>query len=372
MDHGFLLVLLFSFIISTPYIHASNQTECTCLLAFARTLSSPPINWSGSVDCCRWNGITCNQEGWVTHLILPSKGLKGGMFVSPLGNLTHLTHLNLSQNSLYGTLETKFFSSLNHLEILDLSYNLLSGELPFSLPPKNIQTIDFGNISQGLGGCSELQILRAGDNNLSGSLPEDIYNATKLVELALPLNSLNGAISERIANLANLTILDFYFNNLSGVLPVNFGKLSKLKFMNFDFNNLEGNLPPSLMNCTNLLEIHLGFNYLEGDLTTPNFSKLSHLSKLDLIGNNFTAIRLSENPYLEGQIQHEILSLKSLSFLSLADLRLTNATGALKILMRCKSLRSLFLGGSFGREALLADDDMVDFHGFQNLRLLSL
>ncbi|CAN6558149.1 unnamed protein product [Malus baccata var. baccata] len=442
MAYEFLLVFLFSCIISTTNIHASNQIERTSLMAFAHTLSSPPTNWS-SVDCCRWNGITCNRKGWVTHLLLPSKGLKGVMFVSSLGNLTHLIHLNLSHNSLYGAFETRFFMSLNRLEILDLSYNLFSGEIPFSLPPKNIQTIDLssnhfhgaipssffqqawnltsfnvsnntfsgyipssiclqsfpsirvldfssnefsGNISHGLGGCSKLQILRAGHNNLSGSLPEDIYNATKLEELVLPLNSLNGGISERIANLTHLTILDLYFNHLSGALPLNFGMLSKLKFMNFDFNSLEGNLPQSLMNCTNLVEIHLGYNYLEGDLTTPNFSKLTHLTKLDLSRNNFTgilpislysckslkAIRLGHNPYLEGQIQAKILSLKSLSFLSLGSIRLTNFTGAMKILMCCKSLHTLILPGSFHRETMPIEYDMVDFHGFQNLRVLSL
>ncbi|XP_048442809.1 tyrosine-sulfated glycopeptide receptor 1 isoform X1 [Pyrus x bretschneideri] len=342
MVHGFLLVFLFSFIISTTNIHASNQTECTSLMAFALTLSSPLVNWSSFVDCCHWKGITCNQDGRVTHLLLPSNGLKGGMSVSSLSNLTHLTHLNLSHNSLYGALETQFFLSLNHLEILDLSYNLLSGEMPFSLPPKNIQTIDLssnhfhgaistsffqqawnltsfnvsnntfsgyipssiylrssssirvldfssnefsGNISGGLGGCSKLQILRVGHNNLSGSLPEDIYNATKLEELALPLNSLNGAISARIANLTHLTILDLYFNYLSGTIPLNFGKLSKLKYMALDFNSLEG---------------------------------------------------------------------------------------AMKILIRCKSLHVLLLTSSFDSEAMPTDDDMVDFHGFQNLRMLSL
>ncbi|KAB2626016.1 receptor-like protein 2 [Pyrus ussuriensis x Pyrus communis] len=83
--------------------------------------------------------------------------------------------------------------------------------------------------------------------------------------------------------------------------------------MNLDFNNLQGNLPQSLMNYTNIVELHLGFNHLEGDLTKANFSKISHLTKLDVLRNNFTgilsisayscrspkAIRLSHNPYLE-------------------------------------------------------------------------
>ncbi|XP_021800297.1 receptor-like protein 2 [Prunus avium] len=441
MAHAFLLFLLFSCIISTN-IHACKQTEHSSLLSFASTLSSPPLNWT-SLDCCRWKSITCDQDGWVTRLLLPSKGLKGGISPSSLRNLTHLTHLNLSHNSLYGSLETQFFLSLNRLEILDLSYNLLSGELPISLPSSSIRTIDLssncfygaipssffqqasnltsfnvsnnsftgyvpssichqhsspfvrlldfssnvfsGNLAPGLGKCSKLQVFRAGHNNLSGLFPEDIYNATKLEEIALPLNSLHGAISDRIANLTNLAILDLYFNQLNGELPLNLEKLSKLKFVTFDFNNLEGALPPSLMNCTNLVELRFGNNNLEGDISMLDFSRLSQLTKFELRMNNFTgtvpvslyscrslkAIGLSGN-HLEGQIQPEILSLKSLSFLSLGYNRFTNLTGAMKILRRCKSLHALSLAGSFVGEGMPSDDDMVDFDGFQNLRVLNL
>ncbi|PQP98095.1 hypothetical protein Pyn_13856 [Prunus yedoensis var. nudiflora] len=440
MAHGFLLFLLFSCITSTN-IHACKHTERSSLLSFASTVSSPPLNWT-SLDCCRWKGITCNQDGWVTHLLLPSKGLKGDLSPSSLGNLTHLTHLNLSHNSLLGSLETKLFMSLNRLEILDLSYNLLSGELPFSLPSSNIRTVDLssnhffgaipssffqqasnltsfnvsnntftgyvpssiclysspflrlldfssnlfnGNLSLGLGKCSELQVFHAGHNNLSGLLPEDIYNATKLEEIALPLNSLHGAISDKIVNLTNLAILDLYINQLSGQLPLNLGKLSKLKFVTLDFNNLEGALPPSLMNCTNLVELSLGSNNLEGDISMLDFSRLNQLAKLDLRVNNFTgtfpislyscrslkAIRLTGNN-LVGQIQAEILSLKSLSFLALGFNQFTNLTGAMKILMSCKSLHALMLSGSFKGEGMPTDDDMVDFDGCQNLRMLCL
>ncbi|XP_008226514.2 PREDICTED: receptor-like protein 2 [Prunus mume] len=441
MAHAFLLFLLFSYIISTN-IHACKQTEHSSLLSFAFTLSSPPLNWT-SFDCCRWKGITCNQDGWVTRLILPSKGLKGGISPSSLENLTHLTHLNLSHNSLYASLETQFFLSLNRLEVLDLSYNRLFGELPISLPSSNIRTVDLssnnfigaipssffqqasnltsfnvsnnsftgyvpssiclqhsspflrlldfssnlftGDLALGLGKCSELQVFRANHNNLSGFLPEDIYNATKLEEIALPLNSLHGAISDKIVNLTNLAILDLSFNHFGGKLPLNLGKLSKLKFVTLDFNNLEGALPPSLMNCTNLVELRLGNNNLEGDISVLDFSRLSQLTKLDLRINNFTgtvpvslyscrflkAIRLAEN-HLEGQIQAEILSLKFLSLLSFGYNRFTNLTGAMKILMSCKSLHTLCLSGSFVGEGMPSDDDMVDFDGFQNLRVLGL
>ncbi|KAI5321170.1 hypothetical protein L3X38_030241 [Prunus dulcis] len=442
ISYGFLFILFFSSIISAKY--ACELTERSSLMSFSLSLSSPPLNWT-SVDCCQWEGITCDQDGLVTQLLLPSKGLKGGIFPSSLANLTHLTHLNLSHNLLYGSLnQTGFFSSLNSLEILDLSSNLLSGELPASLPSRNvirmvdlssnhlhgeipssffqqawnltsfsvgnntltgsipssiclhsspsIRLLDFsfnkfsGNIFPGLGACSKLQVFRAGYNNISGLLPDDIYNASTLEEITLPRNSLYGAIGERIANLTNLTILDLQSNGLSGLLPASIGKLSKLKLMFLQFNNLQGSLPPSLMNCTNLVELNLGLNLFEGNISTLDFSKLVKLTEIDLGHNNFTgfwpvslysckslkAIRLSKNN-LEVQIQPEILSLQFLSFLSISYTRLTNATGAIKILMGCKSLKVLLLSSSFYLgEEIPALDNMDDFDGFQNLQMLDL
>ncbi|KAL6195051.1 hypothetical protein ACLB2K_030673 [Fragaria x ananassa] len=419
----FLLILSSNIILEN--IHACIQSERRSLLSFALTLSSPQLNWTSS-DCCDWEGITCKQDGWITHLQLPSKGLKlkQGIFrSSSLGNLTHLTHLNLSHNSISGSLDqsTGFFLSLNHLEILDLSYNLLSGELPSSffehawnltsfnvrnnnfsgcIPSStcvhdyspSIRLLDFsyntfsGNIPHGLAECSKLQVFRAGYNNLSGLLPVEMYNATTLEEISLPANSLSGVLSEGMLQLVNLTILDLSYNQLSGMLPHHIGIFSKLKLLVLDFNSLEGTLPPSLTNCMNLVELRLANNFFGGEISRINFSNFIQLSKLDLRKNNFTgpfpislysckslkAIRLSYN-YLEGEIQPEILSLKSLSFLSLGNNTLTNVTGAMKILMRSTSLVFLSLTTSFVGEELPADLGIVqDFDGFQNLRLLDL
>ncbi|PRQ35635.1 putative non-specific serine/threonine protein kinase [Rosa chinensis] len=448
MAHAFpsFLLLIFSSNIIFENIHACNQSERSSLLFLALTLSPPQLNWT-SADCCNWEGITCNRDGWVTHLQLPSKGLKlkGGIFPSSsLANLTHLTHLNLSHNSLSGSLDqTEFFLSLNDLEILDLSYNLLIGVLPSSLPSSHIRMVDLssnrlhgavsssffqqawnltsfnvsnntfsgpipssicrppssslrhldfsfnnfnGSISSGLGRCSKLQVFRAGHNYLSGSLPEDMFNFTTLEEISLPQNSLYGAVSDKISNLTNLTTLDLSYNQLSGVLPLHLGKLSKLKHILLDFNYLEGSLPLSLMNCTNLVELRLGTNNLGGDLSMLNFSKLSQLSKLGLRKNNFfgilprsiysckflKAIHVNYNN-LEVQIQPEILSLKSLSYLSLGSNKgLTNLTGAMKILMGCKRLVLVSLGSSFLGEEMPNGVEMADFNGFQNLRHLDL
>ncbi|KAL6283430.1 hypothetical protein ACE6H2_014359 [Prunus campanulata] len=206
MAHGFLLFLLFSYIISTN-IHACKQAERSSLLSFASTLSSPPLNWT-SIDCCRWKGITCNKDGWVTHLLLPSKGLKGGLLPSSLANLTHITHLNLSHNSLYGSLETQFFLSLNRLQILDLSYNLLSGELPLSLPSSNIQTLDLSS------------------NHFHGAIPSSFFQqASNLTSFNVSNNIFEGFFEP-----VTITSQD-YFQKISIMLP----NLKKLHYLSIHY-----------------------------------------------------------------------------------------------------------------------------------------
>ncbi|XP_048426066.1 receptor-like protein 3 [Pyrus x bretschneideri] len=406
-----ILFFLLSTFISTN--HGCKEADHSSPLS-SFDMSSSRLNWSSS-DCCHWEGIACDADGGVTHVSLPSKRLQGSISCS-LGSLTHLSHVNLSHNLLSGTLEAGLFLSFSRLEILDLSDNLLSGELPLFLSSNYIQIVDLSNnqfnvtipssllqhawnlsclnvsnnhftgqipssiclrsfslrvldfshnnfsgpIPPGLGNCSKLEVFRAGDNSLSGSLPADIYNAQALQEISLSTNGLVGPISKNV------------------------GKLSILKLMRLQYSNLEGHLPPSLMNCTNLFEINLGFNRFSGNTSALNFSKLTQLSKLDCIINNLTgtwpislysckslkALRLAANDF-EGQIQPEILQLKNLTFLSLGKSRLTNVTGAMKILTGFKSLKVLLLTYIFQGEAMPDGDITVD-SGLQNLHVFSL
>ncbi|XP_004296287.1 PREDICTED: receptor-like protein 2 [Fragaria vesca subsp. vesca] len=272
---------------------------------------------------------------------------------------------------------------------------MFSGSIPSSVchhPSPLIRVLDFsfnlfnGSLSSGLGECSKLEVFRAGYNNISGILPEDIYNIAKLEEFAMPFNSLDGVIGDRIVNLTNLAILDLHVNQLRDMLPLNFGNLTKLKLLLLHWNNLEGFLPPSLMNCTNLIELNLLGNQFQGDISTLNFSKLTQLAILDLLSNNLNgslpmslysckslkAIRRGIND-IEGQIQPEILSLKSLSFLSISHGRLSNITKAINILKHSKSL--VFLSFVFSFEAdeeSPADFGITHFEGFQSLRFLNL
>jgi Leucine-rich repeat (LRR) protein len=318
-----------------------------------------------------YNHIFGDISGWPTSIqivdiscnyfseIIQSSFLQGAW---------QLTELNVSNNNFMGPIPSIPCMNSSLVRFLDFSYNNHSGQIP-----------------SGLGACSKLKVFRAGFNSLIGLLPHDLYNLTGLEEISLPFNNLLGPISSDIVNLAKLNNLELYGNELSGKLPKNIGKLSKLKHLILHMNSLTGSLPPSLVNCTNLTTLILRFNFLEGDISTFNFSGLHQLIVVDLGINNFSgnlpvslfsckslkAVRLSQNQ-LVGHIPQEVVQLKFLSFLSLVHNGLTNITNAIKILMRCKPLNIVLIGGNFLHEAIPSDDNVVDFGGFENLRGLSL
>ncbi|KAG2720896.1 hypothetical protein I3760_02G055400 [Carya illinoinensis] len=384
--------LLFTLILLGTFSsnHGCNQIARESLLSLPFTTSSPPLNWS-SIDCCLWDGISCDLKGQVTHIWLPSKGLRGSIS-SVLGNLSRLSHLNLSNNSLSGPLPTRFFSSWNQLRVLDLSNNHLAGDIsslfssngwPASIQIVDISKNDFngmiqslflrrawnltelnvshngftghipsslcinspsvrlldfsfnnhsGQIPTGLGRCSKLEVFRAGFNYyLSGQLPHDIYNATELTEISLPSSNLSGPINSDIVNLTKLTILELYYNQFSGKLPLNIGKLSKLKRLLLHMNSLTGSLPQSLTNCTNLIELNLRCNLFCGYISNLNFSSLQQLTILDLGGNEFT-----------GKLPVSLYSCKSLKAIRLAGNRLEGQI--MPDVLQLKLLQYLSLG----------------------------
>ncbi|KAL6202052.1 hypothetical protein ACLB2K_025763 [Fragaria x ananassa] len=318
--------------------------------------------------------------------LCPPKGSQSTKL--PLSLPSSIQVVDLSNNQLSGPIPSPFFQQAKNLTSFRVSNNMFSGSIPSSvchhLSPL-IRVLDFsfnlfnGSLSSGLGECSKLEVFRAGYNNISGILPEDIYYIAKLEEFAMPFNSLDGIIGDRIVNLTNLAILDLHVNQLRGKLPLGFGNLTKLKLLLLHF------LPPSLMNCTNLRTKSIRKS-VPRDISALNFSKLTQLTILDLLSNNLNgslpmslysckslkAIRLGMND-IEGQIQPEILSLKSLSFLSISHSRLSNITRAMNILKHSKSLVFLSFVFSFkADEESPADFGITHFEGFQSLRFLNL
>uniref|UniRef100_A0ACD5Z6P1 Uncharacterized protein n=1 Tax=Avena sativa TaxID=4498 RepID=A0ACD5Z6P1_AVESA len=439
-----LVMLLVLLSIASPASSCTEQ-EKGSLLQFLGGLSRDGglrASWErNGTDCCTWKGVTCGVDGAVTDISLALKGLEGRISPS-LGNLAGLLRLNLSHNSLSGGLPLELVSS-SSIIVLDVSFNRLKGdiqELPSSTPARPLQVLNIssnlftgqfpsstrwemmnnlvalnasnnsftgnipsnfcrgspslavvvlcynqftGSIPPGFGNCSMLRVLKAGHNNLSGPLPNELFDASSLEYLSLPDNALHGVLDgAQIVKLRNLATLDLGGNNFSGKIPDSIGQLKRLEELHLGQNNMSGELPSALSNCTNLITVDLKSNNFSGELAKVNFSSLLDLKTLDLLYNNFTgtipeslyscselaALRISGNN-LHGQLSPKIASLKSLTFLSFGFNNFANITNTLQILKNCRNLTSLLIGGNFKGESM-PDDEIVD--GFQNLQFLSI
>ena len=318
-----------------------------------------------------------------------------GRIPSELGNLTELTSLALSGNRLSGAIPPELGNLIN-LEGLSLWGNELSGAVPPELENlsgltqlylsdnriggclpeiwRDIEETDLDDV--GLQFCSDREVLVAlyeatdgdkwlenrnwlsnrpigdwygviaddsgrvielnlSENELSGSIPSELGNLSKLEWLVLSQNSLNGTIPSELSYLSKLSLLSVYSNQLSGSIPPELGNLTNLEGLSFSGNRLSGTVPPELGNLTKLSVLYLHSNQLSGSIP-PELGKLAQLESFSLSGNrlsesipselgNLTQLKglaLSFNR-LTGRIPPQLNTLSGLEWLFLADNRLT-------------------------------------------------
>jgi hypothetical protein len=136
-----------------------------------------------------------------------------------------------------------------HVTKLDLNENQLSGSIPAEL----------GNLSR-------LEFLNLGYNQLSGSIPSELGNLSHLEFLNLYVNQLSGSIPSELGNLSNLSSLYLSGNQLSGSIPAELGNLSHLENLFLDRNQLSGSIPAELGNLSNLMFLYLSNNQLSDSI----------------------------------------------------------------------------------------------------------
>ncbi|XP_076943813.1 receptor-like protein Cf-9 [Bidens hawaiensis] len=205
------------------------------------------VNWNTSIDCCDWNGVTCDQ----------STG--------------DVIGLDLSCGMLQGTIHpnTTLFR-LPNLQRLNLAYNDFTDS---QLPP------DMGSISNSL---THLNISSCG---FIGQVPTDVSHIHKLVSLDFSLNGNENGIDLNLEPLVfinmlqNLTVLkELSLENvlISSVLPTNLNISSSLELLNLRNTGLQGNLPNQFFNLRSLENLDLSRNNFTGNIP----SGISHLPKL--------------------------------------------------------------------------------------------
>ncbi|GLU06081.1 hypothetical protein SLE2022_231440 [Rubroshorea leprosula] len=220
-----------------------------------------------------------------------------------------------------------------------------------------------GQVFSEIPSLTELQTLDLSYNKrLTGSLPEEIGNLTKLTILNLIGCDFTGAIPDTIGNLQQLTMLSLNSNRFRGQIPPSIGNLLKLYWLDLADNQLEGPIPVSdgttlgLDKLVHTKHFHLGKNKLSGEIPEQIFSPnmtLVHVlfdsnklsgpipSTIGLV-QSLQVIRFDNNS-LSGSVPSNLNNLTSLQDLYLSN---NNLNGSLPSLTGMSNLSTLDLSSN--------------------------
>ena len=249
-------------------------------------------NWLSDEPLEHWYGVTTDDDGRVTQLLLRENNLNGPI-PAAVGNLTGLVRLDFQGNQLSESIPGSL-GNLANLEQLRLYDNQLSGSVPTWLGNlSNLQWLILhtngftDGIPAELGRLSNLTYLNLGANDLTGTIPAELSSLRGLERLDLGYNELMGTIPTWIGDLGELQQLFLTANQFTGTIPTELGNLSKLQRLSLSRNQLSESIPTSLGNLSQLERLWLYDNRLTGEIP----ASLANLTKLDLIrlaGNALT------------------------------------------------------------------------------------
>lgn len=161
----------------------------------------------------------------------------------------------------------------NEVISLRLSNNNLVGSLPEEIGYLiDVQNLDLdnnqliGGIPASIGKIQQLGGLYMSGNQLTGEIPSEICNLSKLRYCYLYNNQLTGNIPESFGNLSNLKYCYLHNNQLTGNIPESFGNLSNLEYCYLFGNQLTGEVPETLSRLTKLQTMDFSYNMLGGDV----------------------------------------------------------------------------------------------------------
>ncbi|GAX15588.1 hypothetical protein FisN_3Hh058 [Fistulifera solaris] len=252
----------------------------------------------------------------LTELFLDQNGL----WDNPLSTINHMKQLEflfLDQNQFEGALDHTFVRQATKLQALDVSGNKFTSEV----------------FPSHLFKYSNLQLIDMSQNELKGSIPDNIALNDVMKFFAVYDNHLMWQIPQRISNLKSLEHLDLSYNYFNGTMPSELFQMPSLKrlFMSANPDLDRGTVPSDLSNMTGLTELSLKFTNRIG--TLPDISALRNLTYLSLDNNHF-----------HGAIPDHYGSAPSLQYLVLS--RNPNLNGTVPSFAEATELVTAFLDGT--------------------------
>ncbi|PHT80715.1 hypothetical protein T459_13730 [Capsicum annuum] len=211
-----------------------------------------------------------------------------GNIPATLFNISSLLAVSLRINCLFGHLLLDEGNIASNMMFLSISHNQISGPIPTNicqLTELKVLSISFNNkigkIPRNIGCLSKLEEFYVGDNPIKGIIPTSMGNISTHQKLYCGNNCIVGQIPPELGELSNLRQLSFVQNyNLTGHIPEAIFNISSLEIIDFSSNNLSGRIPTTTgLHLPNLEGLFLG--------QIPLF--ITNASKLETLGleNNF-------------------------------------------------------------------------------------
>ncbi|XP_077233663.1 receptor-like protein EIX2 [Tasmannia lanceolata] len=312
------------------------ETEKQALIELKNGLRDPMNRISSWVDgnCCRWEGVYCNEKMNVVELNLRNpyydnhKGFLSGKLSSSLINLQNLTYLDLSLNDFGGTQVPEFIGSMKRLRYLNFDRSGFIGTIPWQLgnlsnlhflnlqstlspegkPILKVDSLEwlshlsslehlnmgFVNLSQAgdtwvevinmLPSLSNLSLVCCSLNRIPSSLP--FFNLNSLVYLDISNNNFSSAIPTWLFNATGLAYLRLHNDQFHGYLPEVIGQLTNLSTLDLSSNLLQGSIPISIGDLRSLQLLYLDRNQFDG-IVPSTLGQLSQLVEMNIAYNFF-------------------------------------------------------------------------------------
>ncbi|KAF8733333.1 hypothetical protein HU200_014937 [Digitaria exilis] len=245
---------------------------------------------TGKLDTSFWNLPLLQVLSVATNSLT-------GQIYPTICKSTYLTFLDLSDNYFSGSLPncTMKFSSY-FVASLDLRYNQFKGSLDWIQNLSEIKMLLLGGnrfegqISQNLCHLQYFNIIDLSHNRLSGSLPPCIgsisfgkeeYDSTyDLQGFSFPTK---GSLYTYNHNFFDMMFgIDLSTNMLSGEIPWEIGNLSRVESLNLSHNSFTGQIPTALANMSAIQSLGLSHNELR---CIPNSGQFSSFGAECYIGN---------------------------------------------------------------------------------------
>ena len=183
------------------------------------------------------------------------------------------------------------------------SFSVYNNCLRGTLPPELFET------------ATNLYHARFLSNQFTGILPPTWWKPTAVIKvnvLDVGNNRLVGTIPTSVGNLVDLKSLILAENNLTGELPSNIGNMNSVSYVDVSQNNLTGNIPTTVGNWSMIAYLHMQSNALTGAIPSEVGQWHTSLSDLRLQDNRLTG-SLPKELYTLTMLQHLDLSQNDLS-----------------------------------------------------------